>query len=217
MKNKLTLPYFTQTICWLILKPALLFFARFKVFNQKNVLGLKPPIIIVCNHQSFYDALFLGNALNLTSSLLPLHFMAKDVIYRHVSFKIYAWLSGAFPSKKHQGLAISLAKPVDILKKNGTVALFPEGSVIKEDRVACEQGRKGAAMLACFGNYAILPVAIKGTIGINFSNFLLRRHKVRIVFGQPFGLSCPFSSFDADYQEQTQKIMAKIKELYDSL
>jgi len=215
--HKLTLPYFTQIICWLILKPALLFFAHFKVFGRENLRGLKPPILIACNHQSFYDAVFLGNALKITSPFLPLRFMAKDVVYRNLSFKIYAWLSGTFPSKKHQGLAISLAKPIEILKNNGTVVMFPEGSVVREDRVAYEQGRKGTAMLACFGNNAILPMAIKGTLNLNFSKFLLRRHKVKVIFGQPFNLNCPFSSFDADYQEQTQQIMTKIKELYDSL
>jgi len=215
--NKLSLAYFTQAICWLILKPALLFFARFKIFNKKNLRNLKPPLIIVCNHQSFFDPLFLGNALPLFSPLMPLRFMAKDILFRHFSFRIYAYLSGTFPTKKHQGLEVSLEKPLKILRKKGTIVIFPEGSVMKEDRVVCEQGRKGAAALACFGNYPILPIAIRGALNSKLKDFFLRRHQIRLNIGKPFYLNCPFSSFSADYQEQTKQIMNKIKELYDSL
>ena len=84
----------------------------------------KQKYIIICNHQATLDPIFLGVAFNR----LP-YFVANDDLL-HIKYASW-WLStffGIIPKSKGKSDYKTVKTMLQVLKENGSVALFPEGN-----------------------------------------------------------------------------------------
>ncbi|MFH1656535.1 MAG: lysophospholipid acyltransferase family protein [Candidatus Nealsonbacteria bacterium] len=196
---------------WLILRPVFRFFINLEIESQENLKELQGPLIIAANHASWIDSFVIGASMPFLSKVFPIRFACWYKYY--YSFRIFpiVWAFGCFPIKKGEELGKILKIPVNILKKRGVIGIFPEGKRRKAGRL--RRGRKGAAYLSLKTNTKILPVKIEGNIKITFSNFLLRKHRVKVKIGKTF-LLAPHDINDLNKLNTSAIfVMNKIREL----
>ncbi|OIP78061.1 MAG: hypothetical protein CO002_01745 [Candidatus Portnoybacteria bacterium CG_4_8_14_3_um_filter_44_10] len=201
-----------QKISWLIMRLLNCCFFKFRVIGQENIDQLKGgPLIIACNHKSFWDNFFLDYAFTFTFP--PFRYIAADWIFKKW-WKVFVVILGGFPVLKGQGLEVSLKTPLKILSENGIIIIYPEGKIISEDDKIGE-AKRGIGALSLWSNAPILPVALKGTRGMR------RRKKVEVIFGQPFFAkdmitpTAPNPTIE-DFDKVSEAVMEKIKKLYFS-
>lgn len=200
-----------QIISWplfyILFKVAL----NLKVEGKENLKDVKPPLVLIGNHKTFYDCFVYRVALGVNGSgLLPLRFMGAKHFYNKwlnlmskfgvVGF-IY-FIFGVFPVIYGQGLDVALKDAKEIIKEGGVVAMFPESKVIYGDELG--QFKRGAAALATMTGALILPSAIK--VG---KRKLLRR-KYTMIFGKPFKLPEGLS-----YEEGADYMRSVVLKLYE--
>lgn len=196
-------------VCWLVGKTVLKFFFRFEVHGKENLENQKSPLIVAFNHVSWLDPIFVYAAVPLNSKVTPIHFAAYYKVYR-MFFPIFT-MAGAFPVKRGVGLEKTLAKGITILKKGGTVGIAPEGK--RRHLGRRRKGRRGAAFLALKTNTLILPVYIQGALGFKVLEMLLRKNKITVKFGKPFGLPVQSAKARPDLIKYSNFIMDKIYQL----
>lgn len=202
--------FLAQKICWIVMLFLNCFLFKLRVSGQENANQLKAgPLIIACNHKSFWDNFFLDYALKF--NFPPLRFIAADWIFKKW-WRIIAVILGGFPAFKNQGLEISLKKPLEILKNKGIVVIYPEGKVIREND-GIGKPKRGVGALSIWSNASILPVAIRGSRGMR------NKKKTEVVFGQPFfirNLMTPASPNPTteDFEKASEIIMGKIRDLF---
>lgn len=212
--------FLAQKIAWIKGKILLNLFFEVRVEGKENIKGLTPPCLIVPNHRTYLDHFFILSALPWQSQLIPIRAMAVDSLYRHGILKFFLNLFGAFPSRKGQGIDISLAIPTQLLYEGKTVGIYPEGHRA-HDKLFGEP-RRGAALLALRTGAPVLPVALIGFEGGMNARDWLTRAQVTIRFGEPFFLTETMgrdvdphlSAEDSIAWEGAELIMERIKKLY---
>lgn len=190
------------------------FVFKFKVIGKENIQNLKPPLIVASNHKSYWDHYFFGFAINknLGSPFFPMRFLASDYLFFKTWLGPFIFLYGGFRNYKGQGLEVSLKKPMNILKNNGTVIFYPEGGMVRDaDKIG--EPKKGIGALSLWSEARILPVAIKGS---------REKKDIKVIFGQPFFIKDYITSqspkgSEEDFIKASQIIMDKVKTLYFSV
>lgn len=197
----------------LVVFPILKFFLRFKVIGQENCKNFSGPMIIVANHKDYIDGVLLTVSIPWKSNLFPIRFMIWDKAYycRWLHFLIKS--VGGFPVNRENKSNMSARTSLRILEENGVVGIFPEGRMIKDEKLG--KARPGIAFLSLKANAPILPVAIKGMLGASFKNFLLRRRRATVVIGKPFYLPVGLSHRNKDdLIAGVEVVMGEIGKLY---
>jgi 1-acyl-sn-glycerol-3-phosphate acyltransferase len=131
------------------------------------------PVVIVPNHKSFWDPFFVAIVLRR-----PVHFMGKAEHFEGRMAGIFLRL-GAFPVRRGASDAEALETARSILRRGDALALFPEGTRVREEGLGAP--KRGAARLAIEAGAPIVPATITGTEKRRWP--LPRR--VRITFGTP--------------------------------
>ncbi|NYI43001.1 1-acyl-sn-glycerol-3-phosphate acyltransferase [Nocardioides aromaticivorans] len=144
----------------------------FTASGKENV-PKKGPVVIVPNHKSFWDPFFVAIVLRR-----PVHFMGKAEHFDGPMAKVFLRL-GAFPVRRGESDADALETARAILRRGDALALFPEGTRVREEGLGAP--KRGAARLAIEAGAPIVPATITGTEKRRWP--LPRR--VRIVFGTP--------------------------------
>ena len=106
-----------------------------------------------------------------------LNFMAKQELFKNKIIGAFFRSIGAFPVNRGKGDVEAVNKAEDIVKNNGIVLIFPEGTRSKEGRVM--RFKSGAAYVASLCKSDIVPAGIsyEGK-GLSF------RKKVTVTFGK---------------------------------
>lgn len=168
---------------------------RYEVHGLDNVPA-EGPTILCANHISNWDPPLIGSPL-----ARPVHYMAKEELFR---IPVFGWLIrqfGAFPVKRGGVSKESIRLSLGLLREGKVMGIFPEGT--RKNRGG--EGKKGAAMLALRSGATVIPVAIVG-------NYRLFR-KMRLYYGKPVDLS-EFAEGGPDVLEAaTDKIMKAIREM----
>jgi 1-acyl-sn-glycerol-3-phosphate acyltransferase len=112
--------------------------------------------VIAANHKSFLDAFFIGLA-----APRPVRFMAKAELFRGPFARLLPAL-GAFPVRRGAADAAALETAEAILRRDGLVVVFPEGTRVDEPD-ALGSPHHGAGRLALETGAPIVPTAISGT------------------------------------------------------
>ncbi len=199
-----------QKISWIIMRFLNCFFFKFRVIGQENINQLKGgPLIIACNHKSFWDNFFLDYAFKF--NFPPIRYIAADWVFEKW-WKFFVIILGGFPVLKGHGLEVSFKKPLEILGENGIIIIYPEGKIVREDDKIGEP-KRGVGALGFWSNIPILPVAIKGSRGVR------HRKDVKVIFGQPFFAKDLIASATPnptteDFDKVSEVVMEKIKNLY---
>ncbi len=99
------------------------------------------PAIVAPNHKSFWDSFFVAAATRR-----HVRYMAKVELFRGPLGRLLLRL-GAFPVKRGQADADALETARTILRQGGLLALFPEGTRVR-DPATLGSPRRGAGRLA---------------------------------------------------------------------
>ena len=137
--------------------------------------------IVAPNHKSFLDSFFLA-----ACTPRRLRFMAKaeliDARYGRLLVRL-----GAFPVRRGHSDAEALETARTILGQGGLLALFPEGTRIR-DPDELGHPRRGAGRLALETGAPMVPAAITGTDSL-FLGPIPKPRRVQVAFSAPILVS----------------------------
>jgi 1-acyl-sn-glycerol-3-phosphate acyltransferase len=144
------------------------------------------PAVLVSNHLSFSDSIFLPVAVPR-----PVVFLAKSEYFNGKGIKgrltaMFFRLSNQLPMDRSGGAASSssLTAGMDILNGGGLLGIYPEGTRSPDGRLY--RGKTGVAKLVLATGVPVIPVAMIGTdkvqpIGRRIPNI----RRVGIIVGEP--------------------------------
>ena len=112
--------------------------------------------------------------------------MGKNELFEGRAGKLLIRL-GAFPVRRGSSDAEAIETARQILLDGGLLALFPEGTRVRDPTIL-GQPHKGAARLALETGATVIPCAITGTEKL-FAGPLPRPGRVRVSFGEPIELA----------------------------
>jgi 1-acyl-sn-glycerol-3-phosphate acyltransferase len=173
------MPLLYQT-CNFLQKITLKTFCDFEVIGAENVPPFG-PLVVVSNHMSYIDPSIL--AVSIDRRLI---FLAKDTLFK--GFPISGLLNsyGAHPINRTRLDLKTLRWIKDHLSRDGTLAIFPEGT---RNSGTMTSGKYGTARIIHMTGATILPVGITGTVGLqNLLRVVNPTGKIRVNIGTPFSL-----------------------------
>jgi 1-acyl-sn-glycerol-3-phosphate acyltransferase len=137
--------------------------------------------IVAPNHKSFLDSFFLA-----VCTPRHLRFMAKTELIEAPYGRLLVRL-GAFPVRRGESDADALATARTILSQEGLLALFPEGTRIRDpDQLG--HPHRGAGRLALETGAPLVPAAITGTEKL-FLGPIPKPRRVQVAFAKPIPVS----------------------------
>jgi 1-acyl-sn-glycerol-3-phosphate acyltransferase len=135
------------------------------------------PAIVAPNHKSFYDAFFVAAATKR-----HVRFMGKSELFEGRLGGMFVRV-GAFPVRRGESDEAALETARTILRQGGLLALFPEGTRVR-DPETLGSPRRGAARLALETGAPMVPAAIAGTEKLFFGP-LPKPKRVQMSFAEP--------------------------------
>jgi 1-acyl-sn-glycerol-3-phosphate acyltransferase len=154
----------------------------FRLYFRMHVSGAgcipaEGAAIVAPNHKSFWDSFFIG-----VCTRRHVRFMAKTELIQARYGKLLVRL-GAFPVRRGQADEDALETARIILSQGGLLALFPEGTRIRDpDNLG--NPRRGAGRLALETGAPLVPCAITGTEKI-FRGGVPVPRRVQVAFSPP--------------------------------
>lgn len=186
----------------------------FKLFTDWEVVGLENvptngPFISVSNHTHWLDPpLVMGS---MPRHLCPL--VADKWRRRPVIGQLMASVGVIF-IRRGEVDRRALRQAMGVLKQGKVLGIAPEGTRSKTG--VMQEGRAGAAYIACLTGVPLLPVGVIGVERALRELRRLRRPQVKVVVGQPFTLP-PLpgkaGGRSKHLREYTTQIMHRIAEL----
>jgi 1-acyl-sn-glycerol-3-phosphate acyltransferase len=183
---------------------------RLRVQGRENVPA-NGGCVLACNHLSNFDPWPLG------MPLWPqrwLRFMAKAELYWWPATLVLN-AAGAFPVHRERADVEAVNTAVRLAQEGNVVVMFPEGTRRKKGLVKKHQARarSGAARIALDAGVPLVPAALAGT------DRLLTLGPLKVAFGAPIEVDDLLGSSDMRRasQEATERLMARIAELEESL
>ena len=148
-------------------------FLRIRITGKEHI-PLKGPLIVACNHISFWDPPLVG-------SLFPrvLAFLAKEELFQNKVFGAVLAGYNSIPIPRGPRARSALRGAEGVLDRGGAVLIFPEGTRSKTGSFL--PPRAGISHLAAVSLAPVLPARIKGSRQIRRS--MLRHVEIRIAFG----------------------------------
>jgi 1-acyl-sn-glycerol-3-phosphate acyltransferase len=159
-----------------IIVPLLTLIYRLRIEGEHNIPA-DGPAIIAPNHKSFWDSFFVACATRR-----DVRFMGKSELFQGWQGPLLVRL-GAFPVRRGESDQEALDTARTILRQGGVLALFPEGTRVR-DPEGLGSPKRGAGRLALETGAPIVPAAITGTERL-FMGPLPRPVRVQIAFGEP--------------------------------
>jgi len=143
-----------RLIRW-ILVPLLRLYFRVHIAGAENI-PKDGAAVIVPNHKSFLDSFFIALATKR-----HLRFMGKSELFEGIWGRPFVAL-GAFPVRRGESDQDALETARTVLRQGELLALFPEGTRVREPQ---ELGvpKRGAARLALEAGAPLVPAAITGS------------------------------------------------------
>ena len=151
-----------------------------KVLYRPTAIGVENipedgAVIFAGNHKHAFDPVVV-----MTHTKRFVHYMAKESLFKGIHGLIFKGMGliKVYRTKKNP---VAVLEAVEILKSNGTIGIFPEGTRNRtEDELL--RFKSGAVRMAKEANSKIVPFAIKG-------EYKLFKKKLIIEFGKPLDVS----------------------------
>ncbi|HEY1359928.1 MAG TPA: lysophospholipid acyltransferase family protein [Thermoleophilaceae bacterium] len=134
--------------------------------------------IVAPNHKSFWDSFFIGIAIPGRH----LRFMGKSELFEGRRARLLVRL-GAFPVRRGHSDEDALETAREILRQGGLLALFPEGTRVR-DPDELGNPKRGAGRLALESGAPLVPAAITGTDHL-FVGPIAKPKRVQVAFSEP--------------------------------
>ena len=167
------------------------------------------PVILVANHRSFMDSIFLALVVDRAVS-----FLAKAEYFDR---RRTAWLfrsTGQIPLRRGNpaGARRAIDDALGVLDRGGVIGVYPEGTRSRDGML--HRGNLGPARLAAASGATIVPVGLRGTDQVQAPDERLPHvgQRVRVRFGQPIRLQ-PYANHRAHLRDVTDSMMADIADL----
>lgn len=189
MTFQLNSPSLLQHFAWVPLKIFCKLFCSYEVKGVHHLEKIEGNIILASNHNSELDPLMLVAALPYFSHILPLAFVSRSKDFYKQSPRGFLYggkffeLMGAYPA--YSGLNDydkSLQHHLAALHNGKSVCIFPVGKKHKLDD--CKNARGGVSYLALKTGVPIIPAKIDGLGGYKIKDYLFRKTKITISFGE---------------------------------
>lgn len=177
-----------------LLKP----FYRFEVVGKEHI-PMKGSVLICSNHINNLDPPVVGITFPR-----PIHFMAKEELFKTAIFGNILRKVNAFPVKRGMSDREALRKGISILKEDQVLGLFPEGTRSKSGELG--KGLAGAGFFALRTPAQVIPCAIIGPYKL-FG-------KVKVVYGPAIDME-QLRGEKASAEHVTEIIMESIQKLID--
>src|SRR3954453_14118132 len=166
-------------VYWLVravLQPFLLVFFRMTRIGREDVPE-EGPVILAANPRSFLDPFIIGVCIRR-----PIYFVAKRELFER---RWQGWLLnalGAFPIRRGESDAESMATALEILNRGDVVVIFPEGTRIRTGSLG--KAKRGVGRMALQSGAPVVPVAVHGTENAR-RGWRIRPVKVKVRLGRP--------------------------------
>ncbi|MED4969944.1 1-acyl-sn-glycerol-3-phosphate acyltransferase [Geobacillus sp. NFOSA3] len=156
-------------------------------------------VLLCANHISNLDPPILG-----ITAPRPIHFMAKEELFRVPLLKNLITTLHAFPVKRGMSDRQALRTGLEVLKQGHVLGIFPEGTRSKDGKL--KKGLPGVGFFALRTSAAVVPCAIIGS----YRPFV----PLKVVYGSPIDMT-PLREKKASPEEATAYIMQHIQALLD--
>ena len=156
------------------------------------------PFIIVCNHFSELDPVFVINGVQR-----PINFLMASDLELGADMSWAPRIYGFIPTNRSKLVPSTIKQSLKVLRKGDILGIFPEATSLSNE---LRTAKDGAAYLSVATNVPILPVGIHGTDNLWPNLFRGIRHTVTVKIGRPFG---PFE-FSASDRKDKQRALQKI-------
>lgn len=175
-----------------------------RVLLRPRVSGLEHlprtgPLLLVSNHQSFWDIPVLGH-----SQPRVIRFMAKSELFRNRLLGGIILSGGGFPVRRGEADRDALRTVHETMLGGGVVGIFIQG----HRQAELDGAKAGAGRCAVVEGAPVVPVAIRGTRGWRPGR------PVRVVFGAPRTYERGGRRPAQAYRETADLLMADIRELF---
>jgi 1-acyl-sn-glycerol-3-phosphate acyltransferase len=156
------------------------------------------PLIVVCNHLSFVDSVFLPLMIDRQMAFLAKsdYFTGKGIRGWFVRF--FMTSAGQLPIDRSGGKAseASLNAGLQVLADGGVLAIYPEGTRSPDGRMY--RGRTGVARMILEAHVPVIPAAVIGTEKVMpLGSNIPKVHRVGVVIGEPLDFS-RFEGMESD-------------------
>ena len=148
------------------------------------------PLIVVCNHLSFVDSVFLPLMIDRQMAFLAKsdYFTGKGI--KGWFIRIFMTSAGQLPIDRSGGKAseASLNAGLQVLAEGGVLAIYPEGTRSPDGRMY--RGRTGVARMILEAHVPVIPAAVIGTEKVMpLGSNIPKVHRVGVVIGEPLDFS----------------------------
>lgn len=175
---------------------------RLRVIDAAKV-PLEGPLIVACNHVSYFDPPALGVAMPR-----PVRYMAKSELFSIPVLGLLIAGLGAYPVDRKRGDTGAIKRALELLRKGAAVGVFPEGTRNLDGTI---KGQMGVALLASLSGAAVLPAYVGGSAGAR------RLQRISVVFGDPLHFERGRKARREDLAKWTEEIMRRIYALREKL
>lgn len=180
---------FVYACCVPIARLLFRLFFRFRVEHPER-LPRSGPVVVLANHGSFVDPVFLSAGLDRY-----VQYLMYSTFYDSWARPLFRWLA-ALPVKEDRYLQ-ALKLGAKRLEAGACLGIFPEGAVSFDGRVL--PAKPGALVLAQRSGAAVVPVTIDGSHAVLPRGAWFPRFKrVTIRVGEPFQVGPELSRPDLD-------------------
>ena len=190
----------------------LIFFKLFYGIKIKgvNLIPRKAPVLIVSNHQSYYDPVILGMQVRR-----PLRFAAMVPLFKVKPLAFIMRLFHTIPLEREGPDKSAYKEILECLKRNEIAVLFPEGSRTPDGNL--QPLKTGFARIAIRSNAKIVPAVIVGAHEVWQRQRTLPRLRGKIIvkFYPPIFLPPNCQNLDLkQVRALEQRICARITKIF---
>lgn len=160
------------TILVAIVRPIVHLLFNIKFAGLENIRD-NGGFVLCSNHRSLLDPVFIAIGIKNRK----LNFMAKQELFKLKILDKFFRSVGAFPVNRGKGDTQAIKTTENIVKNNGVVLIFPEGTRSKDGKLL--RFKSGASYVASVCGADIVPV------GISYEGKICFRKKIAVTFGKP--------------------------------
>ena len=154
------------------------------------------PLIVACNHVSYFDPPALGAALPRR-----LRYMAKRELFELPILGPLIAALGAYPVDRSRGDVAAIKRSLEVLRGGAAVGIFPEGTRNPDGTV---EPQLGVALLAARSGATVIPAYVEGSVRAK------RFGRITVRFGEPLHFERERKARREDLAKWTEEIMARI-------
>ena len=166
-----------------------------KIYGAENIPVSNEPVLIASNHTDFFDP-----CISIISTKRVIHFISKKELFDG-KMGWFFYKMCCIPVDRSKKNPEAVDKALNILKNNGTIGIFPEGTRNRTDDILLPF-KYGAMSMAKKTDAWVIPVAVSGKFKFRSKNLIIK-------YGKPFKVD------DMTIEKATEKLKNKILTLLE--